>query len=77
MRVVKRTGRKLDLVESGIRNAGKIFLLPIDLALGLLLIRKGYLRYTDYYIDAVVVDVKRKAAPSMEREPSPGGVAPA
>ncbi len=77
LRVVKRTGRRLDLVESGIRNAGKIFLLPIDLALGLPLIRKGYLRYTDYYIDAVVVDIKRREAPSGRREPSPGGVASA
>lgn len=60
IRVVKRNGRKLDLVESGIRNAGKIFLLPIDLAVGILLYyRKGYLRYTDYYIDAVVEEVKR------------------
>ncbi len=59
LRVVKRSGRRLDLVESGIRNAGKLFLLPIDLALGLLVLRKGYLRYTDYYVDAVVVKVER------------------
>lgn len=59
LRVVKRSGRRLDLVESGIRNAGKLFLLPIDLLLGLATLRKGYLRYTDYYVDAVVVRVDR------------------
>ena len=59
IRVVKRSGRRLDLTEAAIRNAGKVFLLPIDLALGLLVLRKGYLRYTDYYVDAVVVRVER------------------
>ena len=54
IRVVKRNGRRLDLVEAGIRNAGKVFLLPIDLALGVLFVKRGYVRYTDYYVDAVV-----------------------
>lgn len=55
LRVVKRNGRRLDLVEAAIRNAGKLFLLPVDLAIGVILYsRRGYLRYTDYYIDAIV-----------------------
>ncbi len=54
LRVYKRTRRRLDLVESGIRNAGKLFMLPLDLLLGVLVWRKGYLRYTDYYVEAVV-----------------------
>ncbi|MCE4612330.1 MAG: RDD family protein [Desulfurococcales archaeon] len=59
IRVVKRNGRRINLVESGIRNAGKLFLLPIDLAIGVILYyKRGYLRYTDYYIDAVVERVE-------------------
>ncbi len=61
IRVVKRNGRRINLVESGIRNAGKLFLLPIDLAIGIAIYyKKGYLRYTDYYIDAIVEKVERK-----------------
>ncbi len=63
LRVVRRDGSRLTLVESGIRNAGKIFLLPIDLALGLALYRRqGYIRLTDYMIEAIVVD-ERQGAP--------------
>lgn len=61
IRIVKRNGRRINLVESGIRNAGKLFLLPIDLAIGIALYyRRGYLRYTDYYIDAVVERMETK-----------------
>ncbi len=55
IRVVKVGGGKVDLLESGIRNAGKIFLLPLDLLLGLIFYRKkGYLRLSDYYTEATV-----------------------
>jgi uncharacterized RDD family membrane protein YckC len=61
IRVVKSNGRRISLVESGIRNAGKLFLLPIDLAIGVALYyKRGYLRYTDYYIDAVVERVEKR-----------------
>ncbi|MEB3778950.1 MAG: RDD family protein [Desulfurococcales archaeon] len=57
LRVVRRDGSKLTLVESGIRNAGKIFLLPIDVVLGLILYRKqGYIKLTDYIVEAVILD---------------------
>ena len=50
IRVVKVNGEKIGLLESGIRNSDKIFLLPLDLIIGLLLLRKkGYLRFFDYY----------------------------
>lgn len=56
LRVVRIDGGRLSLVEAGIRNAGKVFLLPVDLALGLLLYRRhGYLKFTDYYTRTVVI----------------------
>ena len=55
IRVVKKGGLRLGIVESGIRNAGKIFLLPLDLIIGILFFRKrGYIRFFDYYTDSVV-----------------------
>ncbi len=57
LRAVRQDGSKLTLVESGIRNAGKIFILPVDLALGLLLYhRQGYIKLTDYIVKAKVID---------------------
>jgi len=56
LRVVKIDGSKPSLVEAGIRNAGKIFLLPVDLLLGLALYRKkGFIRFTEYYTGTIVV----------------------
>lgn len=61
IRVVKRSGRRLNLVESTIRNVAKIFFIPLDLLVGVLLYReKGYLRFADYYVDANVVEVKEE-----------------
>jgi len=55
IRVVKLGGLRLGIIESGIRNAGKVFLLPLDLIIGILLFRnRGYLRFFDYYTDNVV-----------------------
>ncbi len=56
LRVLRVDGGKVSLVEAGIRNAGKVFLLPVDLALGLILYRRlGYLKFTDYYTRTMVV----------------------
>lgn len=58
IRVLKESGRRLNLVESVARNVAKIYLLPIDLLAGLLFIRKkGYIRFADYYTRAKVVDI--------------------
>lgn len=58
IRAVKETGRKINLVESIIRNVAKIFFLPLDLLAGLLFFRrKGYIRFTDHYTRVKVVDV--------------------
>ena len=56
LRVVKANGSKITLIESGIRNAGKLFLLPLDLLIGVLLYRRhGYIRYTDYYTGSIII----------------------
>jgi uncharacterized RDD family membrane protein YckC len=58
IRVVKIGGLKLGLIESAIRNAGKVFLLPLDLIVGVLLFsRKGFIRFFDYYTDTIVEKV--------------------
>ncbi|MFQ6050691.1 MAG: RDD family protein [Candidatus Hydrothermarchaeota archaeon] len=58
IKVLKENGRKLNLVESSLRNIGKVFLLPLDLLAGLLIFRgKKYLRFSDYYVRAKVVDL--------------------
>lgn len=58
IRAVKETGRKINLVESIIRNVAKIFFLPLDLLVGLLFFRKqGYIRFADYYTKIKIVDV--------------------
>lgn len=55
IRVVRVDGGKIDLIQSGIRNAGKIFLLPLDLLLGVIFFRKkGYLRFFDAYTSVTV-----------------------
>jgi len=55
IRVVKLSGEKIGIVESGIRNAGKIFLLSLDLILGIIIFsRKGFIRFFDYYTESTV-----------------------
>lgn len=59
IRVVKTSGMKISPMESVIRNLGKVFLLPIDLILGILIYRKkGFLRFFDYYTQATVEDLR-------------------
>jgi len=55
IRVIKKGGLKLGIIESGIRNAGKIFLLPFDLMIGTIFFRnRGFIRFFDYYTDSIV-----------------------
>lgn len=60
IRVVKVGGRKIGLLESGIRNAGKVFLLPLDMIIGLFYLKKGYLRFFDYFTNTTVEKVTKK-----------------
>ena len=58
IRVVKKNGNKVTILESAIRNIGKVFFLPLDIILGLLFYRKkGYVKFLDYYTETVVEKV--------------------
>ena len=56
--VIHESGRRLNLMESVLRNIAKLYLFPIDLLLGVLFVRKkGYYRIANYYLKAHVIDV--------------------
>ena len=55
LRVVKKDGSKLSFADAAVRNVGKVFLLPIDLLLGLKYRKYGYVRFFDYYTRSTVV----------------------
>ncbi len=58
IRVVKANGDKITILESAIRNIGKVFLLPLDLLIGVLFFRKnGYVKFFDYYTKTTVEKV--------------------
>ena len=60
IRVVKVGGLRVGIVESGIRNAGKVFLLPLDILIGIIFYRRrGFIRFFDYYTDVYVERVVR------------------
>ncbi|MFQ5800185.1 MAG: response regulator [Candidatus Hydrothermarchaeales archaeon] len=61
LRVVKRDGSKLTFADAAVRNLGKVFLLPIDLLLGLKYRKYGYVRFFDYYTRSTVVKTKEVA----------------
>ncbi len=49
IRVEKAEGGKIELMDAATRNLGKVFLLPLDLLIGILTYRRtGYLRFFDY-----------------------------
>ncbi len=60
IRVIKKNGGKISLIESAIRNGGKVFLLPFDLLVGITIYRKkGYIRFFDYYTEAIIEKITR------------------
>ncbi len=55
IRVVKSSGDKINILESAIRNIGKVFLLPLDIIAGVLFYsKKGYFKFFDYYTQTTV-----------------------
>jgi len=59
IRVVTVSSRRLSLAEAGVRNIGKVFLLPLDLAVGILFYaRHGYIKFFDYYTNSKVERVR-------------------
>jgi CheY-like chemotaxis protein len=68
LRVVKRDGSKINFPEAAVRNVGKVFLLPIDLLLGLKYRKYGYFRFFDYYTRSTVVKTREAAGVSFKTE---------
>ena len=58
LKVVKTDGKKLSYDQDAVRNFGKAFLLPFDLAAGLSLKDKKFLRYFDKYAGTTVVTLR-------------------
>jgi uncharacterized RDD family membrane protein YckC len=55
IRIVKTNGDKVTILESAVRNIGKVFLLPLDFLIGMLFFRKkGYIKFFDYYTKTTV-----------------------
>lgn len=55
IRAVKVGGGKVGLLESAIRNAGKAFLLPLDLIVGIIFYHKrGFIRFFDFYTEVAI-----------------------
>lgn len=58
IRVLKMNGDKISILESAVRNIGKVFLLPLDLLVGMLFFRKnGNIKFFDYYTKTTVEKV--------------------
>jgi uncharacterized RDD family membrane protein YckC/DNA-binding transcriptional ArsR family regulator len=64
IKAVRIDGEKISYDEAAVRNFGKVFLLPIDLAIGWRLKDKRYLRYFDKFAGTTVIDLKFLAPPS-------------
>ena len=58
LKVVKTDGKKLSYDQDAVRNFGKAFLLPFDLAAGLRLKDKKFLRYFDKYTGTTVITLR-------------------
>jgi DNA-binding transcriptional ArsR family regulator len=58
IRVVKMNGDKISILESAVRNIGKVFLLPLDFLIGVLFFREnGNIKFFDYYTKTTVEKV--------------------
>jgi len=55
VRVTPNVRGRISLMDSAVRNIGKVFLLPLDLLIGVLFYsRGGYLRFFDFYTRSTV-----------------------
>lgn len=58
LKVVKTDGKKMSYDHAAVRNFGKAFLLPFDLAVGLTLQNEKFLRYFDKFAGTTVIDLR-------------------
>ena len=64
IKVVQIDGEKISYDQAAVRNFGKVFLLPIDLAIGWRLKDKRYLRYFDKFTGTTVIDLNAQISRS-------------
>ena len=60
LKVVRTDGKKISYDQAAVRNFGKAFLLPFDVAVGLRLKNKRFIRYFDKFAGTTVVDLRLK-----------------
>ena len=60
LKVVRTDGKKISYDQAAVRNFGKAFLLPFDVAVGLRLKNKRFIRYFDKFAGTTVVDLRIK-----------------
>jgi len=65
LRTVRIDGKNLFYDHAAVRNFGKIFLLPLDLIIGLKLKDKRFIRYFDKFAGTTVIDLR--APPSSSK----------
>jgi len=58
LRVVRTDSKTLSYDYTAVRNFGKVFLLPFDLAIGLRLKDERFIRYFDKFVGTTVVDLR-------------------
>jgi uncharacterized RDD family membrane protein YckC/DNA-binding transcriptional ArsR family regulator len=64
IKVVQIDGENISYDQAAVRSFGKVFLLPIDLAIGWRLKDKRYLRYFDKFTGTTVIDLQAKTSRS-------------
>lgn len=67
LKVVKVDGKKVTYDQAAVRNFGKAFLLPFDLAVGLRLKNPMFIRYFDKFAGTTVIDLRLKLVESASQ----------
>jgi uncharacterized RDD family membrane protein YckC len=67
LKVVKTDGKKLSYDQAAVRNFGKAFLMPFDLAAGLRQKDKKFLRYFDKYAGTTVIVLRPTSIESLSQ----------
>jgi uncharacterized RDD family membrane protein YckC/DNA-binding transcriptional ArsR family regulator len=63
VKVIRIDGKRLSYEHAAVRNFGKAFLLPFDLAVGIRLKDKRFIRYFDKFSGTTVVDLHPQTMP--------------
>jgi uncharacterized RDD family membrane protein YckC len=67
-KVARIDGKDPSMHQAAIRNFGKVFLLPFDLALGLRQKDKRFMRYFDKFSGTTVLDLEPEPSDQSKKE---------